>query len=254
MLAAERRRVITARIQAAGQVVVSALSAEFQVSEETIRRDLEWLEKDGVATRIYGGAVLTGNDRVAPPYAVRKNTSIEPKLAIAQQLAALVNDGDTLMVDESSTAAYAVRALTQKRNITVITNSLELLREINRRDTWHVISTGGSVKSDVLAQVGPHALRTVASYHASYAIFSCRGLNGQLGMADSDDAVVQIKQAMIHSSDHSILLVDHRKFDRQGFVSLGDLALVDTVITDRAPSAQWQKQLEDQNIRLICSE
>ena len=67
MLAAERRRIITERIQATGQVVVSALSAEFAVSEETIRRDLEFLEKEGIAVRIYGGAVLAGNDRVAPP-------------------------------------------------------------------------------------------------------------------------------------------------------------------------------------------
>ena len=99
MLAAERRRVITERIRAAGQVVVSSLSTEFQVSEETIRRDLEWLEGQGIATRIYGGAVLCGNDRIAPPYSIRKNTNIEPKVAIARMLSELVADGDTLMVD-----------------------------------------------------------------------------------------------------------------------------------------------------------
>ena len=70
MLAAERRRVISERIRATGQVVVSALSTEFQVSEETIRRDLESLEKEGIATRIYGGAVLRGNDHAAPPYSI----------------------------------------------------------------------------------------------------------------------------------------------------------------------------------------
>lgn len=254
MLAAERRRIITARIQAAGQVVVSALSAEFQVSEETIRRDLERLEKDGIVNRIYGGAVLVGNDHTAPPYSVRKNTSIEPKIVIAQLLAAMVNDGDTLMVDESSTAAYAVRALAQKRNITVITNSVELLRELNDRESWQVISTGGNLKGNVLAQVGPHALRTVTSYHARYAIFSCRGINEQLGLADSDDLVVQIKQAMIRSSDHTILLADHRKFDRPGFVALGDLELVDTMITDRKPQPQWEALLAEKGIRLICGE
>ena len=127
MLAAERRRIITDRIRATGQVVVSALSTEFQVSEETIRRDLEALEKGGIATRIYGGAVLRGNDRSAPPYSIRKNTNIEPKVTIARALSRLVRDGDTLMVDESSTSAYAVRALRQKKNITLITNSLELL-------------------------------------------------------------------------------------------------------------------------------
>ena len=252
LLAAERRRVITERIKATGQVVVSALSAEFQVSEETIRRDLEWLEKEGVATRIYGGAVLTGNDRVAPPYSVRKNTNVEPKIAIARQLAALVQDGDTLMVDESSTTAYAIRALGQKKNITLITNSLELAREMTGQNTWHIISTGGTLKPDVLAHVGPHALRTVGSYHARYAILSCRGINSQLGLADSDDGVVQIKQAMIKACDHAILLADHRKFDRTGFVALGELNLADTLITDCMPSAEWQERLAAAGVALIC--
>lgn len=254
MLAAERRRVITERIQATGQVVVSALSAEFQVSEETIRRDLEALEKDGIATRIYGGAVLRSNDHAAPPYSIRKNTNIEPKVTIAQLLSRLIQDGDTLMVDESSTAAYAVRALRHRKNITLITNSLELLREMTGQDTWHVISTGGSLKSDVLALVGPHALRTVHSYHASYAVLSCRGVNEQLGLADSDDAVVQIKQAMIASCDCSILLADHRKFDRSGLVALGSLDLVDKLVTDFPPSAQWAQRLRENGVELICGE
>jgi DeoR/GlpR family transcriptional regulator of sugar metabolism len=246
--------VITERIRATGQVVVSALSAEFQVSEETIRRDLESLERDGIATRIYGGAVLRGNDHAAPPYSIRKNTNIEPKVAIAQALSQLIRDGDTLMVDESSTAAYAIRALRQKKNITLITNSLELLREMTGQDTWHIISTGGSLKTDVLALVGPHALRTVKSYHASYAVFSCRGINEQLGLADSDDAVVQVKQAMLASCDCGILLADKRKFDRSGLVALGSLDLVDKLITDTLPSPQWQQRLADHGVELVCEE
>ncbi|MBO5953670.1 MAG: DeoR/GlpR transcriptional regulator [Oscillospiraceae bacterium] len=254
MLAAERRRVITERIRAAGQVAVSALSAEFQVSEETIRRDLEWLEKEGIATRRYGGAVLTGNDRVAPPYAIRKNTNTELKLILARQLARLVRDGDTLMVDESSTAAYAIRAIRHLHNITLVTNSLELPIEMIGQESWHIISTGGSLKPEVLAHVGPHALRTVSSYHARYAIFSCRGINSQLGLADSDDAVVQIKRAMIRSSDCAILLADHRKFDRTGFVELGTLDLVDKLITDSPPAPQWQERLTKCGVELICDQ
>ena len=254
LLAAERRRVITERIKATGQVVVSTMSTEFQVSEETIRRDLEWLEKEGIATRIYGGAVLCGNDRIAPPYSIRKNTSIEPKITIARQLAQLVQDGDTLMVDESSTAAYAVRALRQKKGITLITNSLELLREMNGQDTWNIISTGGNLKHDVLAQVGPHALRTVRSYHVRYAILSCRGINDRLGLADSDDEVVEVKQAMIASCDQAVLLADQRKFDRDGLVALGSLELVDKLITDQMPSRQWLERLQRCGVELLCGE
>lgn len=253
MLAAERRRVITERIQATGRVVVSALSVEFGVSEETIRRDLEWMENQGIATRTYGGAVLTGNDQVAPPYAVRKNTSVEEKIAIAQRLAAMLQDGDTLMVDESSTSAYAMRAIHHLRDITLITNSQELLREMSNRDSWHIISTGGTLKPDVMALVGPHALRTVASYHAKYTIFSCRGVNTQLGLADSADEVVQIKRAMLEASDCAILLADHRKFDRSGFVALGPLGLADRFVTDQEPPAEWRQRLEKQGVELTWS-
>lgn len=252
MLAAERRRIITERIKATGQVVVSALSAEFAVSEETIRRDLESLERDGIAVRIYGGAVLAGNDRVAPPYSIRKNTNVEPKVAIAQSLATLLKDGDTLMVDESSTSAYAVRAIRHLKNITLITNSVELLREMTGQDTWHIISTGGTLKPDVLALVGPHARRTVQSYHVGYAILSCRGINGSLGLADSDDEVVAVKQAMMAACDKVLLLADHRKFDRPGLVSLGNLREVDTLITDCAPTAEWQKRLVTAGVQVVC--
>ena len=252
MLAAERRRIITERIQATGQVVVSSLSAEFAVSEETIRRDLEFLEKEGIAVRIYGGAVLAGNDRVAPPYSIRKNTNVEPKVAIAQLLSRIIRDGDTLMVDESSTAAYGIRAIRHLKNITLITNSVELLREMTGQDSWHVVSTGGTLKPDVLALVGPHAARTVASYHVRYAVLSCRGINDALGLADSSDEVVQVKQAMIAASECTLLLADHRKFDREGLVALGDLRTADKLITDRAPSELWQKRLEKAGVEIIC--
>ena len=252
MLAAERRRIITQRIQATGQVVVSALSTEFSVSEETIRRDLEHLEKEGIAVRIYGGAVLAGNDRVAPPYSIRKNTNVEPKVAIARLLAGLLRDGDTLMVDESSTAAYAVRAIRHLKNITLITNSVELLREMTSQDGWHIVSTGGRLKPDVLALVGRHAARTVGSYHARYAILSCRGINEALGLADSSDEVVQIKQAMMAAADCTVLLADHRKFDREGLVALGHLNAADKLITDRPPSPEWQKRLEKAGVEVIC--
>lgn len=252
MLAAERRRIISERIKAVGQVVVSALSAEFAVSEETIRRDLESLERDGVAVRIYGGAVLAGNNRIAPPYSIRKNTNVEPKVAIAQTLASLIKDGDTLMVDESSTAAYAVRAIRHRKNITLITNSIELLREMTGQDSWHVISTGGTLKPVALALVGPHASRTAGSYHVRYAILSCRGINDSLGLADSDDEVVAVKRAMMASCDTCILLADHRKFDRPGLVSLGPLKDVHTLITDQLPGPEWQEKLANAGVEVLC--
>ena len=252
MLVAERRQVILERLHATSRVVVAELSAEFGVSEETIRRDLEWLEKEGIATRTYGGAVLKNNDRVPPPYAVRKNTNVEGKVAIAQLLAPMIREGDTIMVDESSTAAYAVRALRHLRGITLITNSQEMLQEMGRQDSWQIISTGGHLKSDVMALVGPQAVRAIEGYHVRWTLLSCRGLNDKLGIADSSEEIVQVKRAMMRAADTTVLLTDHRKFDRTGFVSLGRLDEVDCLITDQLPTPEWIEMLNQRRVQLIC--
>ena len=120
------------------------------------------------------------------------------------------------------------------------------------QDSWHVISTGGSLKPDVLALVGPHAQRTVQSYHVRFAILSCRGINGSLGLADSDDEVVAVKQAMMRSCDKVLLLADHRKLDRPGLVSLGSLRDVDVLVTDAAPTPEWQRKLQSAGVEVVC--
>ena len=252
MLLAERRQVILDRIRAASRVVVSELSTEFGVSEETIRRDLEWLEQEGGAMRTYGGAVLKQGDQAPPPYATRKNTNVEGKVAIARLLAGMVRDGDTLMVDESSTALFAVRAVRQRKELTLITNSLNILQEASGQDSWHVIATGGLLKPDIMALVGPKALSTISGYHVRYAVLSARGVNTQLGITDSSDDVVQVKRAMMAAADHAVLLADYRKFDRSGFVSLGRLEEIDRLITDREPPEEWRQRLEDSRVEVLC--
>ncbi|MBD5149027.1 MAG: DeoR/GlpR transcriptional regulator [Oscillibacter sp.] len=252
LLLAERRQVIMDRVRATSRVVVGELSTEFGVSEETIRRDLEWLEQEGIAVRTYGGAVLKQNDQTPPPYATRKNTNVEGKVAIARRLAGIVQNGDSLMVDESSTALFAVRAVRHLKELTLITNSLNILQEASSQEGWNIISTGGRLRPDIMALVGPRALDTIASYHVRYAVLSARGVNTQLGIADSSDSVVQVKRAMMAAADHTVLLADHRKFDRSGFVSLGRLEEIDRLITDRTPSEEWRQRLNDSKVQLDC--
>ena len=173
-------------------------------------------------------------------------------MAIARLLAGLLQNGDTLMVDESSTALFAVRAVRHLKELTLITNSLNILQEVSGQDSWRIISTGGRLKPDIMALVGPKALSTIQGYHVRYAVLSARGVNTQLGIADSSDDVVQVKRAMMAAADRTVLLADHRKFDRTGFVSLGRLEEIDQIITDREPSEEWKKRLEDSKVQLIC--
>ena len=142
MLAIERRKEILMKLQAERRVVVSELSQLYDVSEETIRRDLEKLVNDGVAIKSYGGAVLNENSNLDLPFNIRKNRNVIGKQRIAEQIVRLVKDGDSIMLDASSTAVYIAKALKEKKNLTIITNSIEIIIELLDMPEWHVFSTG----------------------------------------------------------------------------------------------------------------
>ena len=143
MLAIERRNDILERLQAEKRVVVSELSVIYQVSEETIRRDLEKLENDGLVIKSYGGAVLNEHSIFDLPFNIRKNQKIVEKEKIARLIAGMVRDGEALMLDASSTDVYIAKALKEMKKLTVITNSVEIIVELFDMPEWNVISTGG---------------------------------------------------------------------------------------------------------------
>ena len=167
MLAIERRNEILMKLQAERRVVVSELSQLYDVSEETIRRDLEKLVNEGVAIKSYGGAVINENANLEVPFNIRKNYNVIGKQKIAEQIAAMVKDGESLMLDASSTAVYIAKALKEKKNLTVITNSIEIIVELMDMPEWKVLSTGGLSREGSFALVGPQTDRDAE-------ILSCR--------------------------------------------------------------------------------
>ena len=146
MLALERRNLILEKLQAEKRVVVSELSQLYDVSEETIRRDLDKLEKEGLAIKSYGGAVINEDVSIDLPFNVRKNQNVTGKQKMAELAASLVKDGDHIFLDASTTAVFVAKALKEKERLTVITNSMEILLELADVSGWNIISTGGVMK------------------------------------------------------------------------------------------------------------
>ena len=130
MLAIERRNAILAKLATDGKVIVSDLSEEFQVTEETIRRDLEKLDKEGLAKKTYGGAVVLDSHGADLPFNVRKRVNANFKEIIAQKIAGMIHDGDTVMLDASTTAISVTKYIKNRENITLVTNSVEILLEL----------------------------------------------------------------------------------------------------------------------------
>lgn len=131
MLAIERKNEILDKLRAEQRVLVSDLAAYYHVTEETIRRDLDKLEKEGYATKTYGGAILGNSTKTDLSYTIRNKTNVEAKNQIAAIASRLIEDGDHLMLDDSSTSLYLAKKLKEKKNLTVITNSVELVVELS---------------------------------------------------------------------------------------------------------------------------
>ena len=130
MLAIERKNEILSILQKEQRVLVAELSTRYQVTEETIRRDLEKLEKEGFVKKTYGGAVLNKNSTIDMPLKIREKTNRKEKQKIAQTVASLIEDGESIMLDSSSTSLMIAQELKKKKKLTVITNSVEVLIEL----------------------------------------------------------------------------------------------------------------------------
>ena len=235
MLALERRNQILEKLQAEKRVVVSDLSQLYNVSEETIRRDLDKLEKEGLAIKSYGGAVINEDISIDLPFNVRKNQNVSGKQKMAEIVASLVKDGDHIFLDASTTAVFVAKALKEKQRLTVITNSMS---------GWNIISTGGVMKEGYLAFLGSKTDESIRSYYVDKVIFSCKALDKDWGIMESQEAFGSTKRAMMSSGREKILVVDSSKFDQTAFSVAGSLKDVDVVVTDKKPVDRWRIYFE----------
>jgi DeoR/GlpR family transcriptional regulator of sugar metabolism len=250
MLAAERRKLILEQLQLEKKVIVNRLSGFFNVSDETIRRDLDKLCADGYAVKSYGGATLHENG-IDLPFYIRKTHNPTEKKKIAEIIASLVNDGECIILDASTTSVFAAKALKNKRNLTVITNSMEVMIELADRHDWRVFSTGGILHGDSLSFLGQRTADEFKSFYADKLIFSCKGLDAGRGIFDNNDEFSQVKQAMIKTAKVKILAVDYSKFDRDAFSKIADIGDMDIIVTDRKPNERWMDYMKNHNAELV---
>ena len=254
MLALERRNQIYEKLQRDKKVVVSELSQFYNVTEETIRRDLDKLEKDGLATKSYGGAILNENTNIDLPFNIRKQHNVYGKQKIAELVEELIFSGDHIMLDASSTSVFIAKALKKKENITVVTNSVEVMIELADKEDWNIISTGGRIKNGGLAMEGVSAVEGIRQYNAEKVIISCKAFDVENGFTDSSEDTVGVKRAMLKAGQIKIMAVDSSKFNRKAFCKIVDLKEIDYIVTDEKPGEEIFRVLEQENVKIIYPE
>lgn len=241
LVPAQRRQLIADRIRETGSVSVSALEAEFGVSPMTARRDLQILEREGKALRTHGGAVSAGLARDEDAFSARLADAAGEKARLGAAAAASIADGETVFVDCSTTAYYAVRSLLESgRPATVLTPSVPVMDLIARTDApqLELLGLAGSLRRLTCSFVGPQTVRAIQDHFADKLLFSVKGLAPGHVLTDANPLEAEVKRTMIERARESILLIDGSKFDQPGLSAIAPISAVDTVLVAGADAAQ----------------
>jgi DeoR/GlpR family transcriptional regulator of sugar metabolism len=246
----ERRRIILSQLKEQGRVAVKDLSATMNVSAVTIRQDLRALEEVGLLERTYGGAVRRESTSVLPEmsFHVRAGKLRREKAVIAAAAAALIEDGDTVALDASSTVFALVPYLKNFRHLTVITNSLITAQSFLDSPQVTVLLPGGRLRRDSISIVGhPEGLPDV---NLNIGFFGARGVSLLGGVSDVDADEVTIKQVMVQRCVSTVILVDGSKWGQVApytFIKTEDITHI--ITSDDAPPSMVQ-EFRGQGVRV----
>lgn len=249
MLAVERRKQILQKLKASGSVTVSELRSVYQVSEETIRRDLSRMESEGLLDKTYGGAFIKGGMHREIPFSLRNVAYLQAKEAIGRRCASMVEDGDTVFLDASTTALHVAGALLDRKNLVVISNALAVAYTLSESPDIKVISIGGTLRKTSLTCTGRAAEDAISTYFADKLFFSCDGVHRHNGVTDANENEAEIRKAMLRQSERRFLIADNTKFGRTSFALIDKFDNIDAVIVDEL-SEDWTQFFADRKIDL----
>ncbi|MGA2641914.1 MAG: DeoR/GlpR family DNA-binding transcription regulator [Spirochaetia bacterium] len=256
MLKPERELKIISKLRSEGVVRLPELSTLIGTSENTIRRDLTRLESMGILRRTHGGAILNDFDDQRSSedtewIARQKKFPLE-KERIGRKAAELVHDGDAIVLDAGTTTMQIARNLHAKRNITVVTNAVNIGLEIVRSDSITVLLTGGILRDISKSLVGPLNEEFLSgNMHVDWMFLSAGGVSIDGGITNANTVEIPIKKAMIRASREVVLTVTHDKIGKRSFAPIASLDAISTIITDADADRELLKPLEDRGIKII---
>jgi len=235
--ATERRREDIIRlIEECGSVRVSELAKAYGISEVSVRKDLEYLEMHGHLSRTHGGAVAVGKLYVNMDLGERFKTNSAAKKRLAELVEPLIEDNDTLMINAGTTITYILHAVRNKKNIRIVTNSLQNAAEAATYPNFDVILLGGELDRKYQFTYGEDALSQLSNYHATKCILSVDGVSVEDGLTLYYSNEAALARKMIECSDTVIVAADSSKIGRRAFARITDTVKTDVLVTTCAPN------------------
>ena len=253
MYAHDRHEQIVELVRADGRVDVTTLASRFEVTSETIRRDLTALERRGLVRRVHGGAIPIERLGFEPPLATRDTVMTAEKDRIAKAALDEVPDEGAILLDAGSTTSRFADILPADRELTVVTHALNIAVALARRPNLTVLTLGGRVRGRTLAAVDVWSVNALADIFVDVAFMATNGISVERGLTTPDPTEAAVKRAMCASARRVVLLADHTKVGNDHLVRFAGIEEVDTFITDGGLDPELAAELEATDLRVIRS-
>ena len=247
-----RQANILKMIEQNGSATIDELESSFDVTPQTLRRDLNLLAEAGLIQRFHGGASSTTSTQNLS-YQDRQIRYLKEKEAIAREIAQHIPDNSSLFINIGTTTETIAKALMQHQGLQVVTNNLHVASLMSQKEDFRVIVTSGEVRSKDGGIVGEATMDFVQQFRLDFGIIGISAIDDDGTLLDYDYREVKVAQAIIEHSRHVFLAADHSKFGRRAMVRLGSIAQANMFFTDLAPNANIVQLMQDHDVRLqIC--
>lgn len=252
----KRREKILSSLTLKEKVFVKDLAQSFDLSEETIRRDIEALHREKKLKKVHGGAVILPKYEVATYFEDRINLNFEEKKLIAKKAAEFIEDNDTISLEYGSTVYQILEFIKDRKNLTIVTNSVLVLNEIlklrqSNEFYCKFIFLGGELNENYMATTGILTEETLRNLKINKAFVSCDGLSLNLGLNTCYLQDAALAKLYLKNTNKSYILVDSSKINKELFYKVADLSQLENIICDINPSKHWQKAIERKRINWI---
>jgi len=235
-----------------GHVLVKDLAVEMNISEATVRRDLKTMAEAQEVELIYGGATLKRHADYS--FRSKKISNVEAKRRIGELAVNLIHDGDQIFLDSGTTTFQMAGLLKGKRSLSVIANSIRLAEELSAIPDVNIIMLGGQYRVDRMDTIGPLAMEAMEQLRGYRAFIGADGVGMEFGLAASDIESSHLYRLAVRHARETILVLDHTKFASPSLYKIVGWESVSTVVTDQAPSPEWQEFLKGKKVSLVTPE
>ncbi|MCJ7467284.1 MAG: transcriptional repressor AgaR [Maribacter sp.] len=250
--AVARRSKILQILDDLGQVNVNDLSKEMEVSEVTIRNDLDKLEKSKLLVRAHGGAFKTSN--IALAVSEKKNINYELKRLIGKKAITLIEDNDSIILDSGTTTFEISNNLQGFEKLTVISNALDIVNNLSKYKNLQVYMPGGFLREFSMSLVGPMAERNLKQLYCKKVFLGIDGIKPDVGVFTHHMEEAYLNQIMIDIAEEVIVVADSSKFKKSGLAFIADFHKIDKIVTDANIEEESIAMLERNHVKVIIAD